>query len=144
MKIVIETIPHKAQRYETCGDWFFDAEGTLQVRVSDLADYRKEAMIGIHEAIEALLCRANKIKQSDVDKFDNEYEERRAAFLAERDAAWGRRYWEGSHITENSEPGDHPAAPYRKEHCFATSVERMLCAAFGMSWSEYEEAVLAL
>lgn len=141
MKIVIETIPHEKQRYETCGDWFYDTDGTLQIRVSDLKDWRKEALIGIHEAAEALLCRANKITQTDVDEFDTSYEQVREEYVTTSTPLVS---WKNGIITKDSEPGDHPSAPYRHAHCFATSIERLLCAAFGLSWAEYEDAILDL
>ena len=34
MNITIKTIAHDKQRYDTVGDWWFDDEGDLQIRVS--------------------------------------------------------------------------------------------------------------
>ncbi len=31
MKIIIETIEHTTQRYETCGDWYYTEDGTLHI-----------------------------------------------------------------------------------------------------------------
>lgn len=42
------------------------------------------------------------------------------------------------------EPGDSPVAPYHREHCLATAVERMLCAELDLAWAQYEEAVESL
>ena len=50
MKINIETISHGQQRYPTPGDYWYDEEGTLQVRISDLGNELYEKMIAIHEA----------------------------------------------------------------------------------------------
>ena len=46
--------------------------------------------------------------------------------------------------SDDDEPGDDPTAPYHREHCFATAVERMLIAALGVSWADYDQAVESL
>ena len=125
MKITIETIPHDQQRYDTAGDWIWEPNGDLTIRVSETGDWRANAAIGVHELVEVLLCKQEGIGQEVVDAFDMAYEARRP---------------EG----DESEPGDDPAAPYNRQHCFATAVERMLIAAFGMTWNEYENLTEAL
>jgi hypothetical protein len=119
MKIVLETIPHDQQRYDTAGDWWFAPDGSLQIRVSEMGDEQYEEMVAVHELIEVLLCKAHGVGQHAVDDFDRAY-------------------------TGDGEPGDEEGSPYRDEHCFATAVERMLCAAMGRSWAEYDDAVSAL
>jgi len=125
MKITINVIPHKTQRYETVGDWFFDGNGDLIINVSQLSDWRREALIAVHELVEVLICKHDKVTQQVVDEFDIAYEERRK---------------EG----DESEPGDDPSAPYRKQHCVATAVERLLAAELEVSWKEYEEELSTL
>jgi hypothetical protein len=39
------------------------------------------------------------------------------------------------------EPGDHPDAPYKREHCFATGIERLLAAELGVDWTAYEHTL---
>ncbi len=117
MKITIETIPHGDQRYPTVGDWELDkATGDISIRVSEMGNWRYEAAVGIHEAVEALLCASDFVTQKDVDRFDMAYK-------------------------GVGEPGDDPAAPYHRQHCFATAVERLLIAALGVSWADYGRAV---
>lgn len=120
MKIIIETIEHKDHRYDTVGDWFYDADGTLHIKVSKLSDRRRERLIAIHELVEVLTCDLDGITQEVVDKFDMEYEASR-------------------HPDNEEEPGDDPSAPYVKQHCLATGVERILAAAWGVNWKEYED-----
>jgi hypothetical protein len=118
MKITIETIPHNQQRYKTCGDWQW-VNGDLVVYVSEMGNWGYEAAVGIHEAVEAILCRAAGVPGTLVDAFDKAYD-------------------------GIDEPGDEADAPYRNQHCFATAVERMLIAALGVKWSSYEQAIEAL
>ena len=42
------------------------------------------------------------------------------------------------------EPGDAPDAPYRREHLFATNIERLLAAELGVDWAVYEAYVDSL
>ncbi len=128
MKIVIETIPHADQRYRTPGDWWFDKEGDLQIRVSRLGDWREEALIAFHELREVLVCKHRGISAQAVDGFDVIYEK-------DRD--------EGRHGPE-CEPGDDPKAPYFREHQAATQVERGLAYDLDVNWNEYSNHVLNL
>ena len=108
MNIIIKRIPQKKFRPGIVGcDWWFDKKGNLQVR------------IGLHEAVEAILCRHNGVSHLAVDRFDVRYEKR--------------------HPTKKIEAGDHPKAPYRREHCFATAVERMVAAELEVNWPEYDQ-----
>lgn len=74
MKITIETIPYDQQRYPTVGDWTFDKEGNLLIRVSGMGDWRKEALVAVHELVEVLICKQRGITQEQVDKFDMDFE----------------------------------------------------------------------
>lgn len=128
MRIIIDTIPHEAQRYDTCGDWWFDADGNLHVKVSEMGDDDYAFLVGIHEVIEAWICRTEGVKEEDVSDFDKHFEKERA---------------EGKH-SESAEPGDDPRAPYRAMHFFATTMERMLAQAIGVDWKEYDDEVMNL
>lgn len=119
MNIVIKVIPESEQRPEVNGaDWFYDGNGDLQVRVSPMSDWRKEALLGIHEAVEAVLCKHNGVSQASVDAFDLEYDK--------------------TH-TFDVDAGDESAAPYVREHCLATAVERILCAELQVNWKDYDD-----
>lgn len=125
IRIVIETIPHSEQRYETVGDYWIGTEGTWHIRVSKMNDWRKEIAIAVHELVEMSLCRDRGISHDEITDFDKQFEARR--------------------VKDNvDEPGDDPQAPYQQEHCFATGIERLLIAEFGLAWKEYDDAVNAL
>ena len=126
MKINIETIPHADQRYPTVGDYWDDENGVLQVRVSDMKDWRFEALIAIHELIECFLTKARGIPEESISEFDIKFEHSREEGLVA------------------GEPGDHPNAPYRNEHFFATNLERLLSSELGVNWFEYDRDVDAL
>jgi len=120
MKIVIETIPHKAHRYETVGGWFYDSDGVLHIKVSKLSDWRREMLVAVHELIEVLTCKNDGVTQQIVDDFDMNFEANR-------------------HPNNEDEPGDDPTAPYVNQHCLATGIERILAQQWGVNWKEYEE-----
>ncbi len=125
MQITIKTIPHDQQRYDTCGDWWVDDAGDLQIRVSSMDDWKKESLVAFHELAEVLLCKDRGITAEMVDAFDMKFEANRQP-------------------DDTSEPGDDPECPCREEHFFATSVERLLAQQLAVDWEEYDAAVLAL
>ena len=125
MNITIRTIPYDAMRYPTCGDWVFADEHNLQITVAGIGDRRMEALIGVHELIEALLCDRRGITTQAVDAFDKMFEATRKD-------------------DDPSEPGDSPLAPYRREHFFAEAIERLLAAEMGVDWNEYADRIDAL
>jgi len=140
--IEIKTIPHTTHRYPTCGDWLYKRElvrrfsipkdgygakleDVLHILASELSDERREALVMVHELIEALSCKFAGIGQEAIDKFDMDYEANRK---------------EG----DESEPGDAADAPYRIQHGIASGVERILAAAWGVDWADYEKELAAL
>lgn len=118
MNIHIKVIPESEQRAEVNGaDWFFDSAGDLQVRVSPMSDWRREVLLGVHEAVEAIMCKNNGVTQAAVDRFDQEYDK--------------------TH-TFDVNAGDDPDSPYVHEHCLATAIERILCAELEVNWESYD------
>jgi hypothetical protein len=113
LDIEIKTVPQKEQRYVTCGDYWSIGEKDI-FRISDCGNRKYEWMLAIHELIEKALCEKAGITNQQIDDFD------------------------ASQKTLEEEPGDEPDSPYRDQHCFATAAERMLCAAMGLAWKEYE------
>ena len=126
--IHVATISVSKMRYATCGDYWQDKHGALQVRIAKMKNPLHWWLILIHELVEIALCFFSNVRFADIDDFDVKFEKDREARLH----------------TKDEEPGDDPSAPYHIQHCFATAVERMLCAAFRLSWKEYDDAVLNL
>jgi hypothetical protein len=114
MRIIIDTIPHSDQRYNTVGD-YFQAEDALVINVSQLADRREMLLIAIHELVEWALCDVAGISNEAIDAFDLQYPE-----------------------SADQEPGDSISAPYRRQHLIASGVEKILAAEMGVNWLEYE------
>jgi hypothetical protein len=117
-KITARTIDHDCQRYPTAGDWWFE-EGKLEVAASDTKNWRMNALLMVHEIVEAILCKSANIHEPTVRKFDIKMDE----------------------LDPLIDPGDQTDAPYRRQHCLAVAVERIIAAEMGVSWSEYESAL---
>jgi hypothetical protein len=129
MEIHIKTIPDSMMRLPGgVGDYWYDREGVLQVRVVDMQNEFYEKMVVIHELIEESLTKKRGLSEPDIQAFDEYYEQRRAMGL----------------VPEDSEPGFDENAPYVREHTLATSVEMQMCAMAGISWSEYDHYVMNL
>jgi hypothetical protein len=114
-------------RAKQAGDWQFEPHHNIIVTSLDVGDWKYNYLIMIHELIESLLCMVRGISEEEVTDFD-------VTFEAERDR--------GKHTPED-EAGDDPRAPYRKEHAFATAIERLIARELNVDWLEYEQAVLA-
>jgi hypothetical protein len=125
MRINIETVPHEEQRYPTVGDYWAE-DGVEQVRISKMADWRYEILVTVHELVEMAITKHRGIAEEAITAFDVAFEKDREA-----GAVFG-------------EPGDQPAAPYRREHFFATNLERLLAAELDVDWFEYDAYVNGL
>ena len=126
LDIKIRTIADQLQRYNTVGDYQTDEDGSELFSISDMGDARYEFLIAIHELVESMLCKERGITEAAIDAFDTAYEANRP---------------EGD-IT--SEAGDDPAAPYNKEHVFATKIEWMVAEELGVDWDVYCQACAQL
>lgn len=127
MKIIIEVIPHKSQRYPTVGDYWEEGD-TLHVKISDMDNWKYQILVAIHELIEFHLCKDRGIDEPLIAEFDRQFEKLREAGAFDADA----------------EPGNHPNAPYRKEHQFATFIEMMIARELTVNWAEYSKVVESL
>ncbi len=126
--IIIKTIPHDQQRYESVGDWRYMDDGGLLITVSE-TNAKYEFLVAVHELIEAMLCNFKGIKEEDVTDFDLNFESMREDYPV---------------IVGDKEPGDEDAAPYTHEHKMASQVENWLARSFGVDWAEYEKTLNGL
>lgn len=125
MKINIESIPHATHRYPTCGDWWFEPDGTLQIRVSEEIPDTSKQLVILHELAEVIMCQAEGITQEQVDAFDMEYEKRRQP-------------------GDKSEPGANVLSPYFAQHTTATEIEVMVAKQMGVDWEEHDSEISKL
>lgn len=123
--ILLMTIPHRWQDYDTVGNWRIGTDGSILILASELGNEDYEFLILLHELIETFLCKRRGITAEAVDAFDMRFE---------RDRSEGNV----------DEPGDNPAAPYYSEHQFASIIERFMAHELGVDWDEYDHAVSKL
>src|SRR5579859_7350733 len=127
MNIHILAVPNiqiAARKGFTGADWWFDIYGDLQVRVAtELEDWREQVSLAMHEATEAILCKYDGVTVQDVDRFDITY---------------------GKENRVDLNAGDDPKSPYRRQHTFATAVERILTGYMNVDWLPYDERLSAL
>src|SRR5262245_56977218 len=114
----IKTIPHREQRYDTCGDWWKEA-AWLKVRVSSMGNPDYEFLIAIHELVERQLCMKMGISEQTVDAWDLAHE-------------------------DEEEPGAMESCPYREAHMRAEAIERVLANDLGVDWEHYSRTVTAI
>lgn len=126
MEIHIKTIPNDKMRIlGGVGDYWYDDDGVLQIRVVELGDEFMEKSIAAHELIEEALTKKRGLLEPEIQAFDEYYEQRIKMGL----------------VSQDIEPGHDPNCPYKNEHCFAESVEMGMFALAGLSWTEYENKI---
>lgn len=155
--IMVVTIPHDNQRYDTVGDYWFGAGDTLDMRVSDMGDWRFGIACAVHELVEAALLVTNKIDEAQVSEFDEDYEKARQYYLeCQRLIALGHVIAESSissealyrkkwacpcEIDNSTEPGEDIHAPYYAQHMVADNIERIVLRELGGVWKDYQAKV---
>ena len=126
MEIHIKTVSNDKMRIKNgVGDYWYDDEGILQIRVVELGDEFMEKSIAIHEMIEEALTKKRGLPEPEIQAFDEYYDGRIKQGL----------------VPEDSEAGFDDNAPYRNEHVFADSVERGMFALANASWNEYTDKI---
>lgn len=119
-----KTIPHSEQRYPTVGDWSLTTNG-IEVNISSMSKSDYEFLVALHEVIEAYLCQKRGISEQTVTDFDVAFEKKRKEY-------------------DFREPGNTRKAPYKKEHRFASRIERLVGKELGVDWNDYSKEVNSL
>lgn len=122
--IIIETIDHNKQAYETPGNWYYDENGDVHITVSK-TNSKYEFLIAVHELIEFTLCQLKGIDEKTVTDFDLRFEDMRKSF---------------PDLIGKKEPGNDDNAPYFHEHAMATKLERWLADSILGDGGNYQEA----
>jgi hypothetical protein len=118
MKITLEVIPHEQQRLNAIGDWFFEPNGDLQVRVSELGDWRYNFLVLRHEMDEAMLCMYHGITTEMVD-----IDQANAKDTDDPDSFSG-----------------YPGQYLQVQHNDALAAEWIMARLLEVDWTEYGEA----
>lgn len=113
--IQYQTIPHKSQRYETCGDYKTHDEVDWYYISKLKLGWRAELAVFVHEMIEYQLCKDAGIKEEDITKFDIE--------------------------SGLDDPGASKLAPYHKQHKIAEKIERQIIKGLGLTWKEHDDCI---
>jgi len=117
MRVEIKTVDPAAMRYPTAGDWEWLPDGALMLKVPEYGGRDTSVLlVAIHEMIEAYLCKRDGVTDEQVTRFDIE-----------------------NPLLE--EPGDHPGAPYHRQHAIAMAIERECALAMGAKWDEHDKWV---
>jgi hypothetical protein len=119
MRILIESIPHTNQRYETTGDWIIHPNGDITIYVSETGAWKTDYLVALHELIEVALCIDRGISEEEVNTFDISH-------------------------PELEDPGDDIRAPYYKEHQVAVAIERMAAAELNVNWDKHLQTLYNL
>lgn len=128
-KITIEVIDHNDHKYETCGNYFENPDGSWTIQVSK-TNLKYEFYVAIHELIEKVLCHCKGITDEEITKFDEEFENMRDMYPK---------------IVGDYEPGNNDNAPYNHEHIMASRVEKWLVeSSDDKGWNEYDKTINAL
>jgi hypothetical protein len=121
MRIVIETVKHAEQRYDTVGDWQYDTtKDEMLIRVSEMGHWKFNFLVALHELVEWAICRDDGVTDKEVDTFDIHY------------------------AGSCDEPGDDLDAPYWYGHQVASGIERSAAAAMRVNWTEYNRRIQEL
>jgi len=125
--ILTKVIPHREQRYPTCGD-YFEEHRLINFRISEMNDIRHEELVLIHELVEYFLIKDKGLSVKQIDKFDKKFEKERS---------------QGLH-REDEEPCFDKRCPYRDCHVRATKLERKLARWLGVNFKKYSREIMSL
>lgn len=128
MRINIEFVRMNQMRYPSVGDYWYDDDGTLQLRVVDSGDEFFNKMVLIHELTEEALTKKRGLSEQEITDYDLAFEAARKLGLR----------------NEIEEPGFGNGCPYIGEHSLATSFEMAMCGMAGVRWTDYEYVINSL
>jgi len=122
MEIYQTTRPYAKMRNNYVGDYLYHPGADLfRFMIADMpSDY--QALVFLHEFIEAYVCWKEGIKEEDIAAFDKAFEE----------------------SGKDGEPGDQKDAPYYKQHQIATVFEMIFAEKLGVRWEDYENHINSL
>jgi hypothetical protein len=119
-KISIKIILNEDMRPGIGGaDWYLEND-VLQVRVVRLSTQKRTMELAVHETTEALVALEQGITVKQVDDYDMAFEKKHPE-------------------NHGLNAGDQSDCPYKRAHCAATAIERILAFAWDENWQEYDD-----
>ena len=110
-KIIILTIPHKEQRYNTVGDWK-DNDDSWIITVSQTFNEKYDFLVALHEFIEMMLCYFSDITEKEATHYDLH--------------------------KDSDNPGAEKDCPYRFAHNFAEKIEKIVAKKLKVNFKQYD------
>jgi hypothetical protein len=110
--MIMNCVPHRLQRYDSCGDWY-DLNGVTHFTISQM-DIDKEMETLLHELLEWHLCQKAGITAAMVDK------------------------WDFAH-PDSDDPGSLKGCPYKKQHEAAMKLSKLAVKLMGHNWEQYNK-----
>lgn len=159
MKILIETIPHKEQRYETVGDWQWVRQHEYRAANIWNAEQHCTHCTGTPRENEAIGGECPdapptlRICVSQMSELRYEWlvaiHELVEAILCEKAGITPAQVDEfdmnySPQVGDPVEPGDSSFAPYHRQHRFASIVEELVAMELGVDWNSYSSEVNSL
>ena len=117
MRIDIKAVDPSVIRYSTCGDWWWNGDGSLQVSVPEYGSRNSSFLVALHELVEAWLCRAAHITEAEVLKWDLDH-------------------------PDSDEPAEEKGSPYIHQHNTALKVEKIVAKALGIDFGRHDHWVV--
>jgi hypothetical protein len=128
MEIEMVDRPYNRMRYKTAGDFLYSLKSDRFNFIIAKMPTDYEALVFIHEFVEAYLCWKKGIPEKEITAFDKQFEKERM---------------EGLH-GEDDEPGDSKDAPYYNQHQAASKYEKQFCKQLGVKWKDYCDYIAQL
>jgi hypothetical protein len=112
---IITVIPHKAQAYDTAGDYRQLNENWTEFKISQMEDDRYEFSLACHEFIEQFLTKMRSISEDEITQ------------------------WDLDHI-DHPDPGSIEGCPYFREHAFSVEIEKLLMKEMSLDFDKYYDS----
>jgi len=126
LKINIRTKPMEKMRIKDVGDYYWTIspvpeENIWKIVVAEMENPDYEFLIALHEFIESYLLKRRGIDFRVVDEYDEKFEK------------------EKGKSPKNAIAGEQKDCPYRREHIFATKIEKIIAKYLKVNWKKYEK-----
>jgi hypothetical protein len=128
LKINIRTKPIWRTRFKDIGDYYWivspvPEENILKIVVAEMENPDYEFLVVLHELIESYLLIKRGVNFKEIEEWENKFEQEKKE---------GKR-------PKKAVAGEQKDCPYRKEHAFATKIEKMVAKYLKVNWGQYDK-----